>query len=153
MYPLGFLFGLGFDTASEVGLLSVSASQAGHSVSLWTIMVFPALFTAGMSLIDTTDGLLMGGAYGWALVEPQRKLAYNFAITLFSILVAFIVGVLEALHLIASHFVLTGVFWHWISDLNSHFTAIGCAIIVVFVGCWILSSLLSRRTLAIAAQP
>jgi high-affinity nickel-transport protein len=153
MYPLGFLFGLGFDTASEVGLLSVSASQASHAVSLWTIMVFPALFTAGMSLIDTADGLLMRGAYGWALVEPQRKLAYNLTITLFSILVALIIGALEALSLIAGRFGLTGVFWRWISDLNSHFGAIGCAIIVAFVGCWTLSSLLSRQKPAIAMQP
>ncbi len=153
MYPLGFLFGLGFDTASEVGLLSVSAGQASHAISLWTIMVFPALFTAGMSLIDTTDGLVMRGAYGWALVEPQRKLAYNFAITLFSILVALIVGVLETLNLIANHFVFTGTFWRWISDLNNHLGAIGCAIIVAFVGCWTLSSLLSRPKRTIATKP
>jgi high-affinity nickel-transport protein len=144
MYPLGFLFGLGFDTASEVGLLGISASQASHAVPLWTIMVFPALFTAGMSLVDTTDGLMMTGAYRWALDRPMHKLAYNFTVTLFSILVALIIGALEALNLIANHFALNGPFWRWVGDLNDHFGAIGCAIIVAMLACWALSSLLSR---------
>jgi high-affinity nickel-transport protein len=144
MYPLGFLFGLGFDTASEIGLLGISASQASHAVPLWTIMVFPALFTAGMSLIDTTDGLMMIGAYGWALVRPMRKLIYNFTITLFSILVALIVGALEALNLIADRYALGGGAWRWIGDLNDHFGAIGCAIVVSFLACWLLSVLLFR---------
>ncbi len=78
MYPLGFLFGLGFDTATEVALLGISAAQAHHAVPFWTIMVFPALFTAGMSLIDATDGILMTRLYGWALVWPSRKLVYKF---------------------------------------------------------------------------
>jgi high-affinity nickel-transport protein len=144
MYPLGFLFGLGFDTASEVGLLGISASQASHAVPLWTIMVFPALFTAGMSLIDTTDGLFMVGAYGWALVRPMRKLVYNLTITLFSILVALIIGALEALNLIADRFALTGAFWKWVGDLNDHFGAIGCAIIIALLACWAFSAALSR---------
>jgi high-affinity nickel-transport protein len=144
MYPLGFLFGLGFDTASEVGLLGISASQASHAVPLWTIMVFPALFTAGMSLIDTTDGLFMVGAYGWALVKPMRKLIYNFTITLFSILVALIIGALEALNLIADRFALNGAFWKWVANLNDHFGALGCAVILTLLGCWALSATLSR---------
>ena len=76
MFPLGFLFGLGFDTATEVALLGISATQAAQGVSIWSIMVFPALFAAGMSLIDTTDGVLMLGAYDWAFVEadPQALL-------------------------------------------------------------------------------
>ena len=152
MYPLGFLFGLGFDTASEVGLLGISAAQASHAVPLWTIMVFPALFTAGMSLIDTTDGVLMTGAYGWAMAQPQRKLVYNFTVTLFSVLVALIIGVLETLGLIGSRFALSGAFWRWIGDLNSHFGAIGCAIIMTLRACWGLSSLLSRRRLILKSS-
>jgi high-affinity nickel-transport protein len=144
MYPLGFLFGLGFDTASEVGLLGISASQASHAVPLWTIMVFPALFTAGMSLVDTSDGVMMTGAYSWALIRPMRKLIYNFTITLFSILVALIIGVLEALNLIASHFALSGGFWRWVGNLNDHFGALGCAIVGAMLVCWAFSSLLSR---------
>ena len=81
MYPLGFLFGFGFDTSTEVALLGISATQAAHGLPLWSILVFPALFTAGMSLIDTADGVLMLGAYGWAFMKPPRKLYYNLTIT------------------------------------------------------------------------
>ncbi|MGH7092332.1 MAG: HoxN/HupN/NixA family nickel/cobalt transporter, partial [Stellaceae bacterium] len=77
MYPLGFLFGLGFDTATEIGLLGISAAEAMRGLSIWSILVFPALFTVGMSLVDTTDGVVMLGAYGWAFVNPVRKLYYN----------------------------------------------------------------------------
>jgi nickel/cobalt transporter (NiCoT) family protein len=106
-------------------------------------MVFPALFTAGMALIDTTDGLLTKSAYGWALINLQRKLAYNLTVTLISVLVTLIVGGLEALDLIAIRFALPGAFWRGVRDLNDHFGAIGCAVTVALVGCWILSSLLS----------
>ena len=92
MLPLGFLFGLGFDTATEVALLGISATQAGQGVSVWSIMVFPALFAAGMSLIDTTDGILMLGAYNWAFVKPMRKLYYNLVITAVSVVVAVLIG-------------------------------------------------------------
>ena len=88
MYPLGFLFGLGFDTATEVGLLGISAARRPSGMPLWSILVFPALFTAGMSLIDTTDSILMLGAYGWAFVKPIRKLYYNMTITFVSVVVA-----------------------------------------------------------------
>jgi len=102
MYPLGFLFGLGFDTASEIALLGISAGQASQAMPLWSIMVFPALFTAGMSLVDTADGALMVGAYGWAFASPQRRRLYNFGITLASVVVALGVGSVEAIHLIVS---------------------------------------------------
>jgi nickel/cobalt transporter (NiCoT) family protein len=92
MYPLGLLFGLGFDTATEVGLLGISATQAAQGMSAWTILVFPALFTAGMTLMDTTDSILMLGAYGWAFVKPIRKLYYNLTITAVSVVIAVIVG-------------------------------------------------------------
>ncbi len=78
---------LGFDTATEIGLLGISAMQAAQGMSFWTILVFPALFTAGMSLMDTTDSVLMTGAYGWAFVNPVRKLWYNLTITAASVLV------------------------------------------------------------------
>ena len=101
MYPLGFLFGLGFDTATEIGLLGISAAEASKGLPIWSIMVFPALFTAGMSLIDTTDGVLMLGAYGWAFTKPIRKLYYNLTITFVSVLVAVLIGGIEALGLLA----------------------------------------------------
>ena len=81
MYPLGFLFGLGFDTATEVALLGISAAEVSKGLPVAAVLVFPALFTAGMSLVDTTDGVLMLGAYGWAFVHPVRKLFYNITIT------------------------------------------------------------------------
>ena len=113
MFPLGFLFGLGFDTATEVALLGISATQAAQGVSVWSIMVFPALFAAGMSLIDTTDGVLMLGAYNWAFVKPIRKLYYNLTITFVSVVVAFLIGGIEALGLVADQLSLSGWFLGW----------------------------------------
>ena len=107
MFPIGFLFGLGFDTATEVALFGISAVQATNGASLATIMVFPALFAAGMTLIDTTDGVLMLGAYGWAFMKPIRKLYYNMTITAVSVVVALVVGGLETLNLIGDQLGLT----------------------------------------------
>ena len=111
MYPLGLLFGLGFDTATEIGLLGLSAAGASQGMSLWSILVFPALFTAGMSLVDTTDSVLMLKAYGWAFVKPVRKLYYNMTMTFVSVLVALIIGSLETLNLIGDKLELKGSFW------------------------------------------
>ncbi len=97
MYPLGVLFGLGFDTATEVGLLGIAATQASHGLSIWSILVFPALFTAGMTLVDTTDSILMLRAYGWAFVKPIRRLYYNLTVTAVSVVAAVAVGGLEVL--------------------------------------------------------
>lgn len=101
MYPLGFLFGLGFDTATEIGLLGISAAQASPGLSIWSILVFPALFTAGMSLVDTTDSILMLGAYGWAFVKPIRELYYNMTVTFVSVVVALLVGGIIAVFLLS----------------------------------------------------
>ncbi|MEP7087458.1 MAG: HoxN/HupN/NixA family nickel/cobalt transporter, partial [Gemmatimonadota bacterium] len=100
MYPLGFLFGLGFDTATEIGLLGISAAEASKGMPIWSIMVFAALFTAGMSLVDTADSVMMASAYGWAFVKPIRKLYYNMTITFVSVIVALLVGGIEALGLV-----------------------------------------------------
>jgi len=144
MYPLGLLFGLGFDTATEVGLLGISAAQAGQGLPVWSILVFPALFTAGMALVDTTDGILMLGAYGWAFIRPLRKLYYNFTITLVSVLVAVVVGGVEALGLLADRLALQGPFWDVIGALNEHFGIIGYLIIGIFLGAWALSAAIYR---------
>ncbi len=144
MAPLGFLFGLGFDTATEVALLGISATQASQGVSIWSIMVFPALFAAGMSLIDTTDGVLMLGAYDWAFVKPMRKLYYNLTITLVSVVVAVLVGGIEALGLIGGQLSLTGRFWNGIGALNDHFNGLGLLIVGVFIVAWIGSIILYR---------
>lgn len=140
MYPLGFLFGLGFDTATEVGLLGISAAGAAQGMSIWSILVFPVLFMAGMTLIDTTDSILMLGAYGWAFVKPVRKLYYNITITTISVLVALLVGGIEGLGLLADTLHLSGGFWQTVGSLNENFGMIGYAIIGVFLASWLLSA-------------
>jgi high-affinity nickel-transport protein len=139
MYPLGFLFGLGFDTATEIGLLGLSAAEASKGLSLWSVLVFPTLFAAGMSLIDSTDNVLMLGAYGWAFVKPIRKLYYNITITSVSVVVALAVGGIEALGLLAGQFHLTGGMWGWVGRLNGNFGMLGYCIIGLFAASWILS--------------
>jgi len=144
MYPLGVLFGLGFDTASEIGLLSVSATQASHGVPIWSIMVFPALFMAGMSLIDATDSILMLGAYGWAFMKPLRKLYYNMTITLVSAVVAIGVGGVEALGLIADKLHLSGAFWDEIGAIGDNFGMVGYAIIGLCAFIWLASTIVYK---------
>ena len=144
MYPLGFLFGLGFDTASEIGLLGISATQAANGLSIWSILVFPALFTAGMSLIDSADGALMLGAYGWAYVRPIRRLYYNMTITAMSVLVAVLVGGIEALGLIADRFELQGRFWQAVGSLGDNFGTIGYGIVAIFLLSWLASGVIYR---------
>ncbi|KAF1059956.1 HoxN/HupN/NixA family nickel/cobalt transporter [Burkholderia gladioli] len=142
LFPLGFLFGLGFDTATEVSLLGMSATQAAHGISPWSALVFPALFCAGMSLVDTLDGHLMLGAYGWAYLRPERKFAYNAAITATSVAVALGVGAIEALGLLSERHDLHGRFWQAINALGEHFGMLGYAIVSVFSACWLGSMLL-----------
>ncbi|NWE43327.1 HoxN/HupN/NixA family nickel/cobalt transporter [Pseudomonas yamanorum] len=144
MYPLGFLFGLGFDTATEIGLLGISATQASQGLSPWSIMVFPLLFSAGMSLVDTLDGHLMLGAYGWAYMKPIRKIYYNMTITLVSVVVAVVIGSIEALGLIGDQLDLKGSFWGFIGALNDSFGVLGYMIIGIFVASWAISVMLYR---------
>lgn len=144
IYFLGFLFGLGFDTATEVGLLGISAAQAARGLSIWSILVFPALFTAGMSLVDTTDGLLMVNAYGWAFVNPLRKLCYNITITLMSVVVALLIGGIEALGLAGDRFRLPGLFWSIINVLSNNLTAVGFLIVAAFALSWGISTIIYR---------
>jgi high-affinity nickel-transport protein len=139
MYPLGVLFGLGFDTATEIGLLGISAAEASKGLSVYSILVFPVLFAAGMSLIDTTDNILMLGAYGWAFIKPVRKLYYNMTITFVSVVVALAVGGVEALGLLAGHFRLGGMFWDAVRRLNNNFGVLGYCIIALFALSWVVS--------------
>ena len=139
MYPLGFLFGLGFDTATEVGVLGISATEAAKGLSIWPLLVFPALFTAGMALVDTLDSILMSRAYGWAFVKPLRKLYYNLTLTASSVLVALLVGSVEALGLIADAMSLKGSFWDFVTLLNKQFGMIGLMVIGLFAASWVAS--------------
>jgi high-affinity nickel-transport protein len=144
MYPLGILFGLGFDTATEIGLLGISAAEASKGLSISSILVFPALFAAGMSLIDSTDNILMLGAYGWAFVKPVRKLYYNITITSVSVVVALAVGGIEALGLLAGQFHLTGGVWGLVVKLNDNFGMLGYGIVALFALSWALSIAIYR---------
>ncbi len=144
LFPIGFLFGLGFDTATEVALFGIAATQAANGASFGTLLVFPALFTAGMTLIDTTDGVLMLGAYGWAFMRPVRKLFYNLTITAVSVVVAVLIGGIETLGLIADTFKLEGPFWDAIGALNDNFGVLGYVIIGVFAVSWLVSVVIYR---------
>jgi high-affinity nickel-transport protein len=140
MYPVGFLFGLGFDTATEVGVLGISAAAATQGLPIWSILLFPLLFTAGMCLVDTADGILMLGAYGWAYVHPVRKLYYNMTITAASVLIAAVVGGVETLGLVGDQLDLHGRFWDGVGSLNDHFGVVGVAILALFVATWATSA-------------
>jgi high-affinity nickel-transport protein len=149
MYPIGFLFGLGFDTATEIGLLAATGGFATQHVPFFVVLLLPLLFTAGMSLADTTDGVMMLGAYGWAFVKPVRKLFYNISITLVSVLVATLVGGLELLSVLQSQLNFTGGFWDVIDFLNNgndgrNFGYIGAGIIAIFILSWVISTVIYR---------
>jgi len=144
MFPIGFLFGLGFDTATEISLFTVAASQASGDMTFGTIMIFPALFTAGMTLLDTTDSVLMVGAYGWAFLNPIRKIWYNLTITAVSVAVALLIGGIEALSLIADKLGLEGAFWNMIGNLNAGVANFGYLVVGIFLASWAVSYLLYR---------
>jgi len=144
MFPIGFLFGLGFDTATEITLFTVAGSQAPDGMSFSTVMIFPALFAAGMTLVDTSDSVLMIGAYGWAFLNPIRKIWYNLTITAISAVVAMLIGGIEALGLIADKLELDGVFWDLIGKINSDLAGFGYLVVAIFVASWITSYLIYR---------
>jgi nickel/cobalt transporter (NiCoT) family protein len=144
MFPIGFLFGLGFDTATEITLFTVAGSQASDGMSFSTVMIFPALFAAGMTLIDTSDSVLMVGAYGWAFLNPIRKIWYNLTITAISAMVAMLIGGVEALGLIADKLELEGVSWNFIGKLNEELGGFGYFVVGIFIVSWIASYLIYR---------
>jgi len=144
MFPVGFLFGLGFDTASEIAAFGLAASQAAKGLPIGTVLVLPVLFGAGMSLVDTTDGVMMLGAYNWAFLDPARKLFYNMTITLVSIVVAVLIGGIEALGVIADQLSLKGTFWEAVGTLNDNFGVVGFIIVAVFAVAWVVSYLFYR---------
>lgn len=142
MYFVGFLFGLGFDTASEVGILALSARSGQTGVPFWVIMLLPLLFMAGMCLIDSLDGILMLGAYGWAFIHPLRKAYYSLGITLLSVLVAFVVGTYEMLQILEAQLSLKGRLWSFLDHLP--FDRLGYAIVGTFLLGWGVSLLIDR---------
>lgn len=144
MYPLGFLFGLGFDTATEIALVGIAGTQSSAGLSVWAIMIFPLLFCAGMTLVDTLNGHLMIQAYGWAKVQPQRKLFYNMTITFISVITAVIIGTVEVIELVSDKLHLQGVLVSIAEAMSMHFSVIGYGIIGIFVLTWTASLCLNK---------
>jgi nickel/cobalt transporter (NiCoT) family protein len=134
MYPVGLLFGLGFDTATEVALLVLAGTSAAVGLPWYAILCLPVLFAAGMSLLDTIDGSFMNFAYGWALAKPVRKVYYNITVTALSVAVALVIGTAELLGLLAGQLGWTGGFWDWIAGLNLNL--LGFLIVGLFVLTW-----------------
>jgi high-affinity nickel-transport protein len=135
MYPVGVLFGLGFDTATEVGLLTITAGVAAGHVPPLAIAALPVLFAAGMAAMDTADGVFMSTAYGWALSTPARKVYYNLTVTGMSVFVALAIGSVELLQVLGHQLALRGPFWSGLEAID--FTTMGYAIVGVFVVTWI----------------
>jgi high-affinity nickel-transport protein len=137
MYPLGLLFGLGFDTATEIALLATAGAAASGGLPFYAILCLPILFAAGMSLLDTIDGAFMNFAYGWAFSKPVRKVFYNITITGLSVAVALLIGTIELLQVLSDKLSLSGGFWDWLNDLD--FNLIGYFIVGLFVVTWVVA--------------
>ena len=137
MYPLGLLFGLGFDTATEVGLLAMTAGASMGNLPVPAVLSLPILFAAGMSLMDTTDGVLMVKAYNWAFVNPLRKIFYNLTMTTLSIAVALVIGSIELLQVMVRMLDLKGSFFGFVDGLD--FGALGYIIVGIFLFAWAIS--------------
>jgi high-affinity nickel-transport protein len=144
MIPLGFLFGLGFETATEVAVLTTSAMQAAQGVGLGTVLLFPLLFTVGMLTVDATDGVFMLRVYGAAFIRPSRKLYYNMMLTLTSTLLALVVAAIGIASLLQDYFHLRGAFWAMVPTLHDNYTSLGYAVVGVFLVSWIGSAVFYR---------
>jgi nickel/cobalt transporter (NiCoT) family protein len=143
IYPIGVLFGLGFDTATEVLLIGIAVVVAtSGSIPLWAVLILPLLFTCGMVLSDTTDGFAMRYAYGWAFLKPIRKIYYNLTLTIISVLVAFVIGGVELLQVTSSELGWGGPFWNWLNGLD--FETLGIGIVFLFIGAWLLAMAIYR---------
>lgn len=137
MYPVGFLFGLGFDTATEIALLATAGAAAAGGLPIYAILCLPILFAAGMCLMDTVDGAFMNFAYGWAFSKPVRKVFYNITITGLSVAVALVIGVIELVQVFTDKLSLTGGIWTFFSDLDLNY--VGYVIVGLFVLTWALA--------------
>jgi high-affinity nickel-transport protein len=143
IYPIGLLFGLGFDTATEIVLIALATNLAFTGLfPLWAVLILPLLFTCGMVLSDTSDGFSMRYAYGWAFLRPMRKIYYNLTLTVISVMVAFAIGGVELLQVISGELGLGGPFWRWLNGLD--FETLGFGIVALFVGSWLVAMLIYR---------
>ena len=137
MYPVGVLFGLGFDTATEVALLVLAGGAAGAGLPWYATLCLPVLFAAGMSLLDSIDGSFMNFAYGWAFSKPVRKIYYNITVTGLSVAVALVIGTIELGGLVASQLELSGSFWTWFESIDLNL--VGFLIVGLFVFTWLVA--------------
>jgi high-affinity nickel-transport protein len=137
IYPIGVLFGLGFDTATEVGLLVLAGGAAAFNLPFYTILILPILFAAGMCLMDTADGVCMNAAYGWAFAKPVRKVFYNITITSISVAVALIIGTIELVGVLADQANITSGPLGWIANINLDYA--GYAIVGLFFVSWLIA--------------
>ena len=157
IYPVGVLFGLGFDTATEVTLIAITVTVGTAAVGfpLWAVLLLPFMFACGMVLTDTSDGVSMRYAYGWAFAKPIRKVFYNLTLTLISVMVAFIIGTIEILGVFASEFNFTGGpfgFWNTMNWLNNAagpygidvWGYVGIGIVALFIGTWLIAMLIYK---------
>jgi nickel/cobalt transporter (NiCoT) family protein len=142
MYPIGLLFGLGFDTATEIALLFLAAGAAGAGLPFYAILCLPILFAAGMSLLDTIDGSFMNFAYGWAFSKPVRKVFYNVTVTGLSVVVALGIGTIELGGLLAQKLDAHGAFWTWLENININ--TLGLIIVGMFVATWAIAATVWR---------
>jgi high-affinity nickel-transport protein len=137
MYPIGLLFGLGFDTATEVALLVLAGGAAGAGLPWYAILCLPVLFAAGMSLMDSIDGSFMNFAYGWAFSKPVRKVFYNITITGLSVAVALVIGTIELGGMLAGQLNLSGSFWKWFETIDVNL--LGFIIVGMFIATWAIA--------------
>jgi high-affinity nickel-transport protein len=158
IYPVGVLFGLGFDTATEVGLLVMAAGAAAFALPWYSIVVLPVLFAAGMCLMDTVDGVFMNAAYGWAFARPVRKVFYNLTITSISILVALVIGTIELVGVLADQARITGGLIGWIANINLDYAGYGIVGLFVLswaiaIAIWRLGNIEQRWSVNLQQQP
>ena len=157
IYPIGVLFGFGFDTVTEIALLAIAGSAVAGGLPWYAVLVLPILFTAGMSLLDTTDGAFMNGAYGWAFARPVRKVFYNLTVTTISVVVAVVIGLIEVISVISTETGLHHGVIGWIAGLD--LGDVGFTVVAVFVAVWAtavtiwrLGRIEERWTTALAAS-
>ena len=138
IYPVGVLFGIGFDTASEIALIVISVGIGiSTNIPLYYVLILPLLFTCGMVTIDTADGIAMRLAYGWAFLNPIRKIYYNLTVTVISVLVAWAIGTIELMQVLSTELNFSGFFWSWLNSID--FEVMGFVVIAIFAVSWATS--------------
>jgi nickel/cobalt transporter (NiCoT) family protein len=139
MIPIGFLFGLGFETGTEISVMGVSAAQVADGQSLWAVLLFPALFAAGMMLMDTADGLMMARIYRRGSLPGSSQTIANAPLTAASAVIALFVGLLEILQLVKDLYAADGLFWKWVTWLNDHFNTLGVLTVIMLLIVWLMT--------------